>query len=321
VDGTFALADLPAGDYALHARAGGGAEGMVARASAGGQGVTIALVASAGLDGTLAGFAGTADVWISRLDETGGPAVHATAARGSFRVRGLAPGRHRVAVTAPGGGDIRTVELAPGRVEKVVLENRGLGSVAGRVLDVRTGQPVAGVPCVRGPSLGDGVAWQPLPETRVTGVDGRFAFGPGPAGPTAVECGASGGLHSDGRAQLVVGAGERAEVEVQLVRLPPGFPVDRPGTIPAIGVVLDVLAPAARVLSIVPGSPADRAGMRPGDGVLSVDRWPAHGLTPDGVAALVLDRPPGAHASLVLWREGVTLAVELAVGEPLARLP
>ena len=285
-DGTFRLTGLPAQRYALRAHTAAGEEATVGAAA--GDDVTIVLGAPARIEGTLVGFAAPPQVWVSRLGEY---PVFAQVAGDRFATAGLGPGTYRV-VAVGSGSAAEVVKLAAGAAAKLTLRNRGNARLAGRLLDLRTGRPVEGIACVRGPSLGADAGWEPLPDRRVTDSNGAFDFGAGPAGDVVVECWPEGGRYVSARAQVSVAAGGSAAVELHTVRLRDGLELDRPGTLPGIGAMLDVTTLRHRIVSVDPDGPADRAGLRTGDVVLAVGDVKTDALASSGVAALVGDRSP-----------------------------
>jgi hypothetical protein len=285
-DGTFRLAGLLAHRYALRARTAAGEEATVEAAA--GDDVTIVLGAAARIEGTLIGFATPPQVWVSRLGEY---PVFAHVAGDRFALAGLGPGTYRV-VAVGGGTAAEVVRLLAGGAAKLTLRNRGSARLSGRLLDLRTGRPVEGIGCVRGPSLGADAGWEPLPDRRVTDANGAFDFGPSPAGDVVVECWPEGGRYVSARAQVTTNAGASAQVELHTVRLRDGLDLDRPGVLPGIGATLDLTTLRHRIAGVDADGPADRAGLRAGDLVLAVGDVKTDVFASSGVAALVGDHSP-----------------------------
>jgi len=315
VDGSFTLTDLQRGTYALQARSSSGAEATIPTVATGRRDVLVKLLPTAEVQGALTGFEEAPDVWVTRVGQVPISPIHVTATPNAFHVGGLAPGGYRISATSTAGGDVQAVELLPGALAKVALTNRGTARLAGRVVDLRSRAPVGGMICARGPSLGDELAWQPMPDIVDTEQDGQFDFGPGPSGELTVECLAGGGGYSGGRARVVLTPGRTTRVELPVVELREGATLDQPGLVENIGIAFDLATAKPRVLRAFSDGPAARAGLRPGDIITAVDGMAVAGLTAEGVAALIVNHAPDAAVTLTVLRGSEQKTIEIPTTE------
>ncbi|MGN6230124.1 MAG: DegQ family serine endoprotease [Trinickia sp.] len=70
-------------------------------------------------------------------------------------------------------------------------------------------------------------------------------------------------------------------------------------------------AQGALVSSVEPGGPADKAGLQPGDIILKFNGVPVE--TDTDLPRMVGDTKPGAHATVTIWRKGVSHDVPITV--------
>jgi hypothetical protein len=291
-DGRFTLEDLLPGRYAVYLMHLGPGEDAL-RVEAGARDVVIRLPATGRIDGTLVGFASPPRLVIA-LPPDPGERRRSFAARevslSSFTISGLAPGTYDVIadsasarVVVPAGGAVRVTVDAATRTR-----------VTGTVVDARTGAAVAGVRCgVRA----SGVS----PAT--SAADGSFTF-EAPPGRRQVYCAASDPTAAQLREVIVdLEPGATATVAVSMVVLGRAFPL---GSF----LHLETHARGVRVRATAP-----RPGLREGDVILRVDEIPLAGVTGHGALLLLLDRPPGTAARLLVERDGRELTVEI-VPEP-----
>lgn len=303
--GAFEIRDVPRGRFALHAQGADGSE-AVARAIASGQrGVRIVLEQPGGIEGELIGFQTTPDVWVLRSGVLYLPPIHAEATDQTFRVRGLAPGRYQVSTAAPAEGDLTVVDVRAGETARAVLRSRGGATVSGRIVDFKTGQGVKGMHCHAWLQNGPYRAVQFLPGEQWSDDDGRFVL-PVPAGLVGVTCWGNGEPYSDGIVALAANQGGTTKVTVPVVRRTRAVPS-------SIGASVDWSLRTAKLAAVEDSGPAARAGLRPGDVIVAVDGTPVDRLSLSGVWTLVLDRDPGERVSLIVSRDGQTVAADVTV--------
>lgn len=216
--GAYVIGDLAPGAWAVVALIGTGrrASGLVELVPEAGEAeldLVFEPAGSATLSGTVSNngrpFAG-AMVWVVRSDQTGGGGGQIeTAADGSFRISGLAPGSYAVEAL-----DMRSFVSADLAVELAGDQEIAIdlltGQLQGRVVSAVTGQPIAGAEVSR--ERLDHPAFSMLPAT--SRADGAFELGPVTAGRYRVKATATG--FADGQATVDVAAGATASVDVQL---------------------------------------------------------------------------------------------------------
>jgi hypothetical protein len=223
--GAYVIGDLAPGTWAVMALAGSGrqAGGLVELVPDASHASTVELdldfepAGTATLSGKVSNNGRPvvgAMVSAGRSDQTGGGGGGQveTAADGSFRISGLAPGSYSVEAL-----DLRTVVSADLAVEltgdQEVTIDFLTGQLQGRVVAAATGEPIAGATVTR--ERIDTPAWS-LPPAR-SGADGAFDLGSASAGRYRVTAKAPG--FADGQATVEVAAGATATVDVQLAPL------------------------------------------------------------------------------------------------------
>jgi serine protease Do len=72
-------------------------------------------------------------------------------------------------------------------------------------------------------------------------------------------------------------------------------------------------AQGALVSSVEPGGPADKAGLQPGDIILKFNGAPVD--TDTDLPRMVGDTKPGTHATVTIWRKGVSREVPITVAQ------
>jgi len=243
--------------------------------------------------GTLQGFSTTPDVVAVRA---GAAPVRARADRARFELARLQPGSYLVSATALGAGAFARVEVRPGETAQVALSSGAAGPLEGRVTELRTRDPVAGLRCRVAPRTGDSAAPLPYPGEVWTDAQGRYRFAAVPPGARYTMC--SGAGYSD-----AVGDGDLVVVR-QLGKLGLlGFKPDWSRIF------------RLEVAYIRPGQPAERAGLEVGDVVTAVDGIDVSGLGEAAVELLLRDRLPGSVARITVQRGGQARELTLTVGQ------
>jgi RNA polymerase sigma-70 factor, ECF subfamily len=297
VDGTFAIAELAPGSYALQARSADGGEAIVANLAAGARGVTIAVERPGEIAGTLAGFSAEPVVSARLLGDSVRlvPAV-VDGTRG-FRISGLRPGRYLVGAQTASEGDARIAEVRAGRTTQLALTARGRGAIEGTVLDFRTRAPIANAACHSAMAL-DGqqatTAWDPASAAR-SDASGRFVIDPAPAGSITITCAVPSFRWSHAAADVVLAAGARATLRLFSVELQ----AENGGS---AGIAFDWHVTAPRIARIEATSPARQAGLVVGDMVTAVDGVSVTGLNGTGVAFLIESKPVGSELTITVAR-------------------
>ncbi|MFS8066192.1 MAG: carboxypeptidase regulatory-like domain-containing protein, partial [Byssovorax sp.] len=204
---------------------------------------------------------------------TASGARHArTDAEGAFEVDDLAPGRVRIAVTAPEHAPAEVVVQAHGDrdhpADLGTIDLAEAGEVEGEVVDADD-QPVAGARVGRG-GVPTYLPLGPLPRGIVaTDRDGRFTLGGLPEGKVKLEA-----YFADlGRAvveDVPVRAG-RTTTRVKIT-LGAGTPASRePKGAGSVAVTLGERDRTVVVVMVPPGSEAELAGIEPGDELLAIN--------------------------------------------------
>jgi protocatechuate 3,4-dioxygenase beta subunit len=220
--GAYAIGDLAPGAWTVVALIGAGrrAIGQVelvpdaAHASNAELDLVFEPAGGATLSGTVSNnghpVAGV-QVHVNRGDQAGGGQME-TAADGSFRISGLAPGSYAVMAL-----DMRTFVSADLAVELTGDQEIAIdfltGQLQGRVVSAATGQPIAGAAVSR--ERLDRPAFSMVPAT--SRADGAFDLGPVTAGRYRVTAMAPG--FADGQATVEVAPEATASVDVQLAPL------------------------------------------------------------------------------------------------------
>ncbi len=298
-DGRFRLDGLLAGTYLVRANDGAGGSFEVPEVAAGRLDVVVRVPAPGRIEGTLEGFSGAARV------DAYGPGFGRFRARVSgagFTFEGLPPGEYHLTASAGALAATGDATVVAKQTARVTLHAAGSARVNGRVVDVRTGAPLAGRVC--------GVVYAPgtdLPTAR-SDADGRFVVDVAAGVELAVGCSPRDWMRESAAAKpLELRAGETIEVKVEMVvrseRGPRGW----------LGVEVDGGDRALSVLAVVPRTPAAAAGIVAGDVLIRVDDVPVEGLGGWGAGLLISDRPIGGTVRLGISRAGVERALVVAL--------
>lgn len=304
-DGAFALRDLAGGSYALRAVAGDGSEAHSPPISTGRQDVVLRLGAPGRIEGELVGFSSTPDVLAIRQDRSS-PTVRGTVHGMSFALDGLAPAHYVLTALAEADGATQSVTVEPGQVKRVVLTSGGGTRLTGRVVEIRTGEPVPNLRCRLAPWVGSSAAPVTFPGEAWTNDKGEFELGRVPRGSAYLFCQGTGGV-TDGITRVELQEGPAAAT-VGVIK--------QRGPLALLGAKPDGAdALVFRVAYVRPGQPAEQAGMQVGDVVVSVDGMDVRPFGEAAVEMLMRDRPAGSVARLGLLRGGAEVVADLKVGK------
>jgi hypothetical protein len=292
-DGTFGLGPFAAGTYVVRGYESAGAEAIVENVRPG-TAVRLQLRPT----GSIAGTVHTqVDDFELEIDNTHVPttlrkeAFYRTAGR--YHVDDLPPGSYRITVSA-GGREVQTIaELAPGaHLDHVDIAFDDRTRLVGRVIDVASKQPVAG--------LGVSVELRGGHRSQRTRTDrdGRFELADAPRGEVVID------LDHD----EYVGVRVRRQLAGNEVELGDIYTVERHRDEPrgSIGVTTQDL----RIVEIDPAGPAANTELAVGDVITSIDGVDAGVLASETVCAL-FEPPPGTVLQLAVAR-GATVTVVAA---------
>jgi hypothetical protein len=308
-DGTFEAADVPAGEYGLHATTRDGLEVVVKRFKAGDGELALTLQAPGSMAGSLVGFKSAPTVSAHRLDpgqpNAGEWLRHAAS---PFRFDRLPPGRYVVDAQGEDEAAFAVVEVLQGKTTQVTLTSTGTAAVAGRVVDFESGVGVGEMRCTV--NLPTGERFWRLPGNSVeTAADGRLDMPAVFAGDVVIECH---DVRNDAFASTQVGLklapGEKGVVELKVVKRPP-----QGGPFAESGIHFDYV-PAPAVVHAVK-DPALAAGVQEGDVVTAVDGVSVTELTGEGVQSLLAVKPLDKPVELTIDRGGKTLTVRIVLVE------
>jgi uncharacterized GH25 family protein len=309
-DGAFTIANLLAGDYAVDARAGNGAEARTDKpVAAGARNVRIVLSTPGQIEGTLAGFARPPRIVARLMNERSmrrGEAMNGEVTGTSFRVRGLAPGRYVVAaVSGRVAAASSTVDVKAGETARVTLTDRGSGTVKGTALDA-SGAPVRGARC----SLFDESG---VDNATTVDENGAFTIAPAPVGVETVNCYRFEGTMTSGFAMVTVEAGKTATVAVAMKAR------EEPKARSTIGVTWVPSPAGLRVASLVDGGPGAQAGMKVRDLLIEIEHIEIDYRDADAewIERVIARQRPGITLKLKLKRgnENLELPVTFAAIE------
>ncbi len=190
-DGNFTVAGLSEGSYTVRAWRKGGGEGFSDSVATGSNGVIVTLEETGRVEGTVVTASGNAPRRFSlrlRDETTGfsrGDSFFAT--DGKWVLDELPPGAFFVSATSgEGSGDIEVKLEEGGQVSGVEIELQKLVSVKGTLVDLETGEPVAGVAVAMARKKG-GFNFASGSENRhISDDSGKYQVDGVPVGPVSV---------------------------------------------------------------------------------------------------------------------------------------
>ncbi|MCY1057731.1 carboxypeptidase regulatory-like domain-containing protein [Nannocystis sp. SCPEA4] len=309
-DGRFVLTDLSSGTYAVRAWSGGGATQATAERVAPGSELVLTMPAAGEIGGSVRLAVGGAPEWLKVTAEE--PTLdyfrhdQSFKTGGRFALTGLPPGTYTVRAEAGEGSAETKVTLAAGEVQRgveLVLAPRI--ELRGRVIDLETGEPLAGV------RVEVGIGGQ----HGLTDANGRFAIAGTPVGAVSLRLSPAltdpqGPGHTNTSVPILVEGTDAMELPpIALVRrrLPPGTgPGDLGYSLQEPPTGEDPRLRRWLVSAVRAGGPAASVGLRLGDEIVAIDGHPVAG--PDSYR----------YRALALVTSGRTVQLGLARGDTLA---
>lgn len=302
VNGRFTITNLAPGTYRVRAYGSDGSEGEVADILSGDDNVSIVLQRPGTVDGELVGFSTPPSVQLSKLMP--GTRVNTTALVNGdkFWQHGLPPGRYTVQATAGVEVDGTEVDVRPGETAHVVLHGRGVGRLEGRISELESKSPVAGMRCdakltISGPDANEAMQ-------AISDADGHFAMS-APVGRVRVVCFSADPTLSISGGEVDVTPSGIASIQTFSVRSHFGAVRANAGF---------SLTPVTLPLTIAQVSgAAARQGLHVGDQLTAIDGEPTRGLLPMGVMFVVWNHRPGTTVALEVDRAGEALTFNIPV--------
>lgn len=315
VDGNFAIADLPRGSYALLARDNTGAEIAVSGIAAGQRDVELVLPTPSAITGTLVGFSGQTQVFAVREDAQSRPALISGRVTGNaFELGPLSPGYYRVSAQSSSQAAGARAHVATGQTTELTLASEGSAKVRGRLVEFKTGRPVAGQRCYAVPRVGESRSGRIMGDGAASASDGTVVLDGVPAGDIAIQCPGS-HLHvSDGLRLLSLAPNQTVDIDIPVVAVDQ----DVAATLSSFGARFDLHWLRPRLAQLSADGPARAAGFREGDIVVRVEEQSVAELSPEGVWLLISNQPPGTTVAITARRGNATIrgTVELTAFDP-----
>ena len=297
--GGFVIDGLTPGRYGLRARLPDGSVGQALNVEAGASGVVIELVRPGAIDGTLVGFTGSPWV-LAAIELRGEGDVHQAKIDGDrFSIAGLKPGSYTVQGFVDGIQlDGTAVEVKTGATSTVALRARARGTIEGRVHELGSGTPIAGMACRASLEMGgrEGPAITSASHAPLTDATGTFSLD-APVGRVRITCGTNDAAISEAASNVdVIAGGGPARAELVAVRETP--PLSNPG----IGLEPTVMPP-----TIVAVASWNHSGVAAGDLLVAVDGTSVAGLGPTAAMYLLETHHPGTPVVVQVARGGTPL--------------
>jgi hypothetical protein len=284
MDGNFELDELAEGSYTLKAYRQGGGEGVLEGVATGSD-VTVTLETPGTLEGTVSMDGGPVPerFTINLTDREAGVHLADTFFRtdGTWRLTNVPEGRYTLVAQAANGDGETQVELAAGESKAdVTIALTGRVTVHGKVVDLETREPVAGMRVQisrRGGSFG--MSFAPGDGKGMTDETGRFELDRvsiGPSSAVVIPNGFGVGGYPFTWTHVIVPSGtgvvELAPIEVAKKRLEDGEAAGSLGLQLEQGNPTEEAEDRRLIVALVrPGGAAARAGIRPGDEIVKVD--------------------------------------------------
>ena len=309
-EGRFEIRDLAPGTYNLDARSADGGETEVVGIASATTNVTIKLPRPGAVDGTLVGFSNVPLVTASTTTADLHFGTIAIVDGTTFAATGLTPGHYVIEAQAGAEVDGATVDVRSGETAHVTLTSRGRAAIDGRVTELDTQAPLAGMRCDANLSIGGQMSGVPPDPSRQAFSDAKGHFHvDAPAGHVRVFCFfPMGGARSPAGTDLDTTPNAVASVELISVRATYGVTPGNPGF-----TVLWLALPVT-VGQVDAKGPAAAAGLRPGDHLVTIDGASLQGMLPQGANTLLQNHHPGTIVVLGIERAGVTSTISISVG-------
>jgi hypothetical protein len=293
-DGSFRIEDLDDGTYDVRGRSGDGSESTVRGIHSGTESVVVKLQHGGGINGSLVGFSSTVAVKAVRLvPGAPQPPLFAQVDGSTFQLRGLSPGPYQV-IAIGAEGDMQTVDVSSGQIASVTLTSRSTTSINGRVVEWKTGAPIAGMECVPGLRTNTSTPQWIDDLASYSAASGTFTIDHAPTGAISVGCNSATNQYTIGRADAVLVGDQPGNVTVTVVRVAADKPFANMGAQFQLG------SSPPQFSFIAPGGPADKAGIHVGDTIASIDSVDASTLLPMGAQVVICQRPAGSVAHVGL---------------------
>ncbi len=321
-DGTFSVGKLSPGSYTIRAYRKGGGE-AVAEHVAVGSAAKLQIKSTGSIDGTVRRTGGMPDeVAITVRDQTTGFARREQFFKtaGHFTIKDVPKGHFQLGVEAIGGTKQTELDLAEGEVKTGVdLELEPLVTLTGRVVELGTSKPVAGLRMYAQLAQGGGmmVSFGDDERNNITDESGRFVVENVPRGKVAIRGWPKDWNESDYMGMQVVravdgtGTVDVGDLTIIRKRVKQGDPVGELGI--HFAQQPQSTPPDKRELKVSfidPAGPAAKADIKVGDMITSIDGVSIVGEA-SGQSWVLMRAPPGTKLALGLAR-GVTVPIVLA---------
>jgi hypothetical protein len=305
-NGHFEVRGLVAQTYALRARAGTGAEGIVKDVAAGQGNVVVSVAKAGGIEGTLVGFSATPALYVQKATLRDGFSP-ATLQGDHFSLDGLAPGNYIITASTLVEGEAKLVEVEAGKTTTVTMTSHGSGRLEGVVTEWGTNKPVAGLVCHTVLRAGEhrGITNWSEASAPKTNAQGLFVLEKAPAGEVAASC-FDKDYSTDGETLAVVAPGQTTRIAMFVVK-------ERSEAVGSIGATLDMTGVTPVLEVVYPRGPAAAAGLLVGDGITALDGTPLTGLTASNVGSLISNREVGSTVRITVARAGKPITVSLRI--------
>jgi hypothetical protein len=305
-DGTFTIAGLANQSYAVRAFRKGGGDVIVENVALG---ATIKLQMRS--TASIAGAVHDVDkLTVSLMDDLSFERSELfVQTAGQFAVRDLPPGRYVVVFNAERGWKKLAVDLTDGEHKQLELDLLPLFTVTGKVVDLRSRAPLAGIKVSASSSGGADYEGYGGPSSVLTDSAGRFTLER--IAPGRAEIVASGN-GSYGSIEAVRTLTADAIVELALVK---SRATDESGELGFSTKTLFKVPLEQRKIEVEEvdeDGPAANSGLVEGDIITAVDGIDVQGVN-TGHFDMATDAPPGTKIALRLAR-GVT--VKITLGKP-----
>ncbi len=312
-DGTFTLTGLAVGSYQLHVRRRGGGETIVDHVKTG-TSARVQLKATGRIAGTIVRVGGPPDEFAISL-RAGDTKRRETFYRtsGAFSIGDLTAGTYSLSVEAAGASKQLEITIGDGAQETVTIHLEALVTITGRVVDVRSQDPVAGMRIQARPMRGGGMYAFVDDRLNVTDATGRFTIRNVPQGRLALSSwGTETGYAKLSAARTVEGSGtiDVGVLPVVKLRIRGSEETGVLGVELAFPAGTEFEDRTLEVRAIDPKGPAARTDLRVGDVVATIDGVDARGANLP-LAYALLAAPPGTKIALGLARGG-TVTIVLA---------
>lgn len=303
--GSFTIYGLDPGRYTVVASASGlaadtrrgvGAPEKQLRLTLGSGGALVGTVRSAAEAAPIPSFAVVVARSVGPLEREVVTAESTFDPAGGYEIPALPEGDYEVTVRAAGfaEADWRAVHVDAGGTSRADFSLDGGGSIAGRVLDATSGQPIGDAAVSVEKQLGLGAGALPLRTSVRTDERGHFRLDGLRPGQVTLLVGAP-GHHGKVAARLPVTAGQQTGPVT--IELSPTEQDEQPRIeLVGIGAVLAIDDDTLVIGQLIDGGGAAAAGLAVGDGIVAVDGVPVTDL---GFAGSV-DRIRGPEGTTVV---------------------